>query len=140
MAIGERDRHRLYDRLEEVLGQEEATILMAHLPPVGWADVATKRDLDALAEANRLEHEALANTFRLEHQSLAQTFRSEHQALEHRLDAIVATNRLEHEALEQRMAAAWRADLLQQTRTMIIALSTAVLSVGGLAFAAARLT
>ena len=151
MAIGERDRHRLYDRLEEVLGQEEATILMAHLPPVGWADVATKRDLDALAEANRLEHEALANTFRLEHQSLAQTFRSEHeslaqtfrsehQALQQRLDAIVAANRLEHVALEQRMMATSRADLLQQTRTMIVALSTAVISVGGLAFAAARLT
>lgn len=100
MVIGERERHRLYDRLEQVLGPEEATILMAHLPPVGWADVATKRDLDAFAE----------------------------------------TNRLEHEALEQRMTATWRADLLQQTRTMIIALSTAVISVGGLAFAAARLT
>jgi len=104
MAIGERDRHRLYDRLEQVLGAEEATILMAHLPPVGWADVATKHDLDALAERNRLEHEAL----------------------------------------EQRMMAAWRADLLQQTRTMILAMittmTTAVLAVGGLAFAAARLT
>ena len=59
MAIDERARHRLYERLEAVLGPDEAAILMEHLPPVGWADVATKRDLDALQEANRREHDLL---------------------------------------------------------------------------------
>jgi cell division FtsZ-interacting protein ZapD len=64
MTIDERSRHRLYLRLEEVLGQEEATVLMEHLPPVGWAEVATKRDLDTLGTTLRLEfradlHEAL---------------------------------------------------------------------------------
>ena len=92
MAIDEQGRHRLYDRLEEVLGAEEATILMEHLPPVGWADVATKRDLDALGN---------------------------------------------------RMEAAWRAEVNQQTRTMILAMitvvSSVVLAVATLAFAAARL-
>jgi hypothetical protein len=46
MAISEESRHHLYQRLEQVLGPAEATVLMEHLPPVGWADVATKRDLD----------------------------------------------------------------------------------------------
>jgi hypothetical protein len=46
MAIDERARHQLYLRLEEHLGAEAATTLMEHLPPTGWADVATKRDLD----------------------------------------------------------------------------------------------
>jgi len=45
MAIDERARHQLFRRLEEVLGPEEAEVLMQHLPPVGWADVATKQDL-----------------------------------------------------------------------------------------------
>ncbi len=48
MAISEESRHHLYQRLEQVLGAEEAAVLIQHLPPVGWADVATKRDLDAL--------------------------------------------------------------------------------------------
>jgi hypothetical protein len=54
MAISEESRHRLYQRLEEVPGAGEATTLMEHLPPVGWADVATKRDLDVLGL--RIDH------------------------------------------------------------------------------------
>ena len=50
MAISEESRHHLYRRLEEVLGSTEAAVLMEHLPPIGWADVATKRDLDALEQ------------------------------------------------------------------------------------------
>lgn len=46
MAITEGNRHQLFRRLEEVLGTEEATTLMEHLPPVGWADVTTKTDLE----------------------------------------------------------------------------------------------
>ena len=48
MAITEESRHQLFQRLESVLGLEQATTLMEHPPPVGWADVATKRDLDML--------------------------------------------------------------------------------------------
>jgi len=50
VAITEETRHHLFKRLEEVLGPEEAATMMEHLPPVGWADVATKRDLDHIAE------------------------------------------------------------------------------------------
>jgi hypothetical protein len=50
MAVDERRRHQLYRRLEEVLGQDEAGTLMDHLPPVGWADVARRSDLEHLSE------------------------------------------------------------------------------------------
>jgi predicted nuclease with TOPRIM domain len=55
VAITESSRHKLHGRLDEVLGQEEAATLMEHLPPVGWADVATRRDLDHSSEMLRAE-------------------------------------------------------------------------------------
>ncbi|MBK6855457.1 MAG: hypothetical protein IPG97_02535 [Microthrixaceae bacterium] len=45
MAITEQGRHDLYVRLEAALGAQEATTLMEHLPPVGWADVSTRTDV-----------------------------------------------------------------------------------------------
>lgn len=48
MAIDERSRHELFLKLEQFIGPGEATTLMELLPPVGWADVATKADLDHL--------------------------------------------------------------------------------------------
>jgi hypothetical protein len=50
MQIDERARREMYERLEEVLGAAAADALMVHLPPVGWADVATKDDLNALED------------------------------------------------------------------------------------------
>ena len=48
MAVDERMRHEMYSGLEEKLGTKVADAVMAHLPPVGWADVATKQDLEFL--------------------------------------------------------------------------------------------
>src|SRR5687767_14090979 len=59
MAIDERARHELHRKLEEVLGANEAATLMSHLPPVGWADVATKHDLALLEERMNLRFESM---------------------------------------------------------------------------------
>lgn len=62
MAIDERSRHELFTRLEEVPREEHATVLMEHLPPVGWADVATKRDLEHLEARIEAKVEASARS------------------------------------------------------------------------------
>jgi hypothetical protein len=54
MPVTEESRHRLHQKLDETIGTEDATTLMEHLPPVGWADVATKADLASLR--NDMDH------------------------------------------------------------------------------------
>lgn len=48
MTIDERHRHALHEAARRTFGDEPAATLMEMLPPVGWADVATKRDLDLI--------------------------------------------------------------------------------------------
>ncbi|MGH2810372.1 MAG: hypothetical protein ACRDIA_05770 [Actinomycetota bacterium] len=61
MAVDERSRHALHSKLEKVLGEVEAVTLMELVPPVGWSEVATKRDLDVL----RWDLDALRSDFRV---------------------------------------------------------------------------
>jgi acyl carrier protein phosphodiesterase len=65
MTVDEGSRRRLHDRLEEVLGMGHGDVLMEHLPPAGWGEVATRRDLDQLAATTR--HELTALEQRLSH-------------------------------------------------------------------------
>ena len=125
MALDERARHELFLRLEAVLGPEQAETFMEMMPPVGWADVATKRDLDALAVATRRD-----------------------------LDALEARMDQRFETMEHKLMSAFRGELLTaitgavtaqtnaitaQTRTLVLANLGAVLSAAALAFGVARL-
>lgn len=90
---------------------------MSLLPPVGWADVATKRDLDSFAALTTRDLDALGNAFRREMADLRGDLKAE-----------IAGVRAE-----------FHRDLATLTRTMVISLVTAVVAVASLAFAAARL-
>ncbi|MGH2662793.1 MAG: hypothetical protein ACRDH8_08280 [Actinomycetota bacterium] len=71
MALDEGARHRLYGKLEEVLGSEEAGTLMGHLPPAGWADVAVKIDLDNLEHRLSARMESLESRLTARMEQLA---------------------------------------------------------------------
>ena len=66
VAITEGMRYQLHQGLERALGPENAATMMSYLPPVGWADVATKRDLDSLSERLEAKIESFANLLRAE--------------------------------------------------------------------------
>ena len=48
MAFTEQNKRRLHARLCEVIGTEEADILMEQLPPFTWTDFVTKQNLEEL--------------------------------------------------------------------------------------------
>jgi len=54
-AITERGRRALYEHAEKSWDKRAADVLMGLLPPVGWAEVATKADLAATEKALRGE-------------------------------------------------------------------------------------
>jgi len=59
MAVSESDRHELYSSLEDAIGKGPTETIMALLPPVGWADVATKHDLAQLEARIETKMEAM---------------------------------------------------------------------------------
>jgi hypothetical protein len=88
MAIDEHARHQLYLRLEEHLGPEAATTLMEHLPPTGWADVATKRDLDQV----RADLDHAVTMLKLDTERIAERTRADlHKTINTHTVAIVFT-------------------------------------------------
>jgi hypothetical protein len=140
MVLDERSRHQLYLRLEEVLGPEAATTLMEHLPPVGWADVALKRDLDALEHRLDLRFEAVDQRFEALEERLDLRF----DAIDQRFEALEERVDLRSEALEHKLVAAFRGELktalTAQGRQLAITLAGTAGALSALAFAAARLT
>lgn len=59
MAITEQRRNALHNDLANTIGPESAETLMEMLPPTGWADVATKRDVDDLASKTNAQFASL---------------------------------------------------------------------------------
>lgn len=132
MAIDERARHELFRRLDEVLGPDAATTLIEHLPPVGWADVATKADLVALE--GRLDARLAALEGRIEARFVGIDARF--AVIDERLEAAgYQLTALKHEVMD-----AFHRELNEQTKTMLFGIVSIVLTMAALAFALVRFT
>ncbi len=77
MSTNDKARRELHRRLESVLGAEEASTLMSHLPPVTWDQLATKDDLRALEANLRAEISVSASGLRAEMAELRTEVRTE---------------------------------------------------------------
>ena len=157
MSISEADRHQLVRLLSEAITPQGAALLMEHLPPVGWADVGTKRDLDALAALTKRDLDAHAAVTKKDLDAHARWFtaalqeqgaslRSEmaEQGASLRSDVAVLAERFEAtdakiDASKYEVLATLRQDMLLQTRTFVLANVAGIFTAVGLAFAAAKL-
>jgi hypothetical protein len=131
-------------RLEEALGADAATTLMEHLPPTGWADVATKRDLDALAVAMKGDLRGFEERVDLRFEALEEHMNLRFGALEERSDLRFEVLEGRFEATEHKLMAAFRGELqtalTAQGRQVAISLAGTAGVLSALAFTAPRLT
>jgi ribosomal protein L29 len=95
MTATDRTRLQLHRRLEEVLGAEDAATLMDHLPPVGWTDVAAKRDVEASTAALRAEASTMTAQLRGEIAELRTELKTEIAELRTELKTEIAELRTE---------------------------------------------
>jgi hypothetical protein len=66
MAVTEFQRHEVFKWLEERMGPERAAIMMDLLPPVGWGDIVTTRDLEAFESRMTSEFASVRSELRSE--------------------------------------------------------------------------
>lgn len=138
MAVSERSRHALYEAARSRLGDDAAETLMELLPPVGWADVATKHDLLELERRIDLRFEGFAHRF--------EGFEHRFEAMESRLVAklhqeIALVRRdvgSEIGAVRQEIGSIHLA-IARQTRTILASLVGILGTAAALAFGVAQL-
>jgi hypothetical protein len=111
MAVEERSRRELQEALMDTIGPEHTDTLLSYLPPTGWADVATTRDVQALGAELRGE---ISNV-----RGEVGDLRGEVRGLRADMDALAATLRGEmHHEL--------RVQLVSLTALMVAVLTVAV--------------
>ncbi|CAN5727363.1 hypothetical protein BH24ACT6_BH24ACT6_18510 [soil metagenome] len=96
MSITEYQRQQLFTWFEEHMGKERATTMMNLVPPVGWGDVVTTRDLEHRLELHRAETKRDLLEFRL-------SVETEMTSMRHELHDEIAATRHEIAAAEARL-------------------------------------
>lgn len=134
-------RLRLQRLLEEGLGPETAALLMEHIPPDKWDELATKADLADLAtKADLAELVARMDGF----ESRMDGLEREVAALRAWLGQQFEIVEQRREATEHRILGAIRSEMAAlvstQTRTIVIALVAAITANSGLVLAATRMS
>jgi len=117
VTITEQTRHDLLTACEHTLGKEAAMTLAELLPPVGWADVATKHDLHELERRLDLRFDAM----------------------DLRFEAMAGNTDLRFEALEHKVIGTIRKDITDSQRTLFFGIVSAIAANTAIVLTASRL-
>ena len=123
MAVDERNRLQLAEAAKRLLGDEEGITLMELLPPVGWADVATKQDLATLETRMDARFERIDARF---------------DRIETRFDARLDVFDQKLESLEHKMNATLHRELRSQTWKLFALVAAAMSAMFGALVGLAR--
>ena len=85
MSITEASRFQLRTAIGQILDEEAADTLMELLPPVGWADVATKTDLQHLRDELKGDINSLRVATKTDIQHLRDELKSDINSLRNEL-------------------------------------------------------
>ncbi len=144
MTIDDRSRHDLHTALERALGAPADT-LMAMLPPAGWSEIATTRDLDRhqavtqrqLSEV-RLELKTEMADLKTELKTEMADLRTEMAGLRTELKIEMAGLRTELKTEMADVRTHFTNELAANMRTMVLVNAGTIFTGVGLAFTAAR--
>jgi hypothetical protein len=132
VSITEYERHQVFQWCEQAMGAERAAIMMQLLPPVGWHDIATRADLQALESGLRGEIAGLRGEIA--------GVRGELQSVESGLRGEIAELRGEMRATGSELRAELSSLNAETLRTMVVAMVASNATLVGLVLAATRLT
>ena len=104
MSITEASRFHLRTAIGQILSEEAADTLMELLPPVGWADVATKTDLQHLRDELKAEIHSLRVATKTDLQHLRDELKADMLNLRNEFKADIQALQLSFETtLEKRL-------------------------------------
>ncbi len=146
MAISEKARQELQEKLEEVLGQKHGWALMEEVSARNWAELATKVDLDHLAALTKRDIQGLEGRVDARFEGLEGRMDARFEAVEERIVRVEGVlsaqidslgHRLEG-MLGQELGKVYK-ELAAHTRTTVFACIAAVMTSGSVALASTRL-
>ncbi len=142
MALDERHRLALHEAARRAFGPEPAITLMELLPPVGWADVATRADIDGL----RIDLDGLHRQITEVDRRLSMRIDSVDERISMRFDSLDERVSTRIDSLEERMTGLaaeirsdLRADMAAWGQRMTMWLVTVIIAGFAAAVAAARI-
>ena len=77
MTSSDNDRRILHAAVEQMCGPRPAEILMEHLPPAGWSDLATRNDVESASLLLRTDMEIGFEKVRAEFSAVRAEMRNE---------------------------------------------------------------